>query len=63
VKRASGAGYDEAMHVLCELREVADQWNESKAFHVHFGASVRPRLRRPAFVKRLQDLRFTLPEA
>src|SRR5262249_25249241 len=31
VTRASGAGYDEATAVLGELREVANQWNETKA--------------------------------
>lgn len=63
VTRASGAGYDEATAVLCELREVAEHWNERDAFEARFGAWVRPHLRRPAFVKRLHDHRFILPEA
>jgi hypothetical protein len=36
---------------------------DATPYHVRLGAWVRPHLRRRAFVKRLHDLRFTLPEA
>jgi hypothetical protein len=39
------------------------QQYDATPYHVRFGAWVRPHLRCPAFVKRLEDLRFTLPEA
>jgi hypothetical protein len=63
VTRHSGAGYDEAVRLLTELRGVADQFKETQEFQERFRAWVRPHLRRPAFVKRLQDRKFTLPEA
>jgi len=63
VTRKSSTGYDEAVRLLIELREVADQFKESQEFQAHFRTWVRPHLRRPAFVKRLQDRKFMLPEA
>src|SRR5262249_41543214 len=61
VKRASGAGYDEAAFVFRELREGADQRTESRAFHVRCGAWVHPHLRRPVFVNHLHALKCTIP--
>jgi hypothetical protein len=61
--RSSGSAYDEATRLLVELRDAADQFNESQEFRARFRAWVRAYLRRPAFVKRLQDHRFVLPEA
>src|SRR5947209_14735371 len=63
VMRSSGTGYDEAVQLLVELRDAADQFKETREFQDRFRAWVRPNLRRPAFVKRLQARRFTLPEA
>ena len=63
VMRGSGTGYDEALQVLIELREVADYFKESQQFQDRFQAWVQPHLRRPAFVKRLQGHKFPLPEA
>jgi len=63
VMRTTGSGYDEAARLLIELREAADQFKETQEFQERFSAWVRPHLRRPAFVKRLQDRQFTLPEA
>ena len=60
--RGSGAGYDEATRLLSELRTVAEQFHETPAFHQRFRLWIRPHLRRPAFIKRLQDRKFTLPE-
>jgi hypothetical protein len=63
VMRGTGTGYDEALRLLIELREAAEQFKETQKFQDHFQAWVRPHLRRPAFVKRLQAHKFTLPEA
>ncbi|GAC1349472.1 MAG: hypothetical protein NVSMB27_22930 [Ktedonobacteraceae bacterium] len=61
--RGTGSGYEEATRLLIELRSVADHFKETQEFQKRFRAWVRPHLRRPAFVKRLQDRKFTLPEA
>src|SRR5947209_4854743 len=63
VMRGSGTGYDEATQLLIELREATNQFKETQAFQERFRTWVRPHLRRPAFVKRLQAHKFTLPEA
>ncbi len=63
VMRGTGTGYDEALRLLIELREAADQFRETQKFQDRFRAWVRPHLRRPAFVKRLQAHKFNLPEA
>jgi hypothetical protein len=63
VTRGTGSGYDEALRLLIELRGAADQFKETQEFQARFRAWARPHLRRPAFVKRLQDRKFTLPEA
>ena len=63
VMRGTGTGYDEALRLLVELRAAADQFKETREFQDHFLGWVRPHLRRPAFVKRLQAHKFTLPEA
>lgn len=59
--RASGPGYDEAVRLLVELREVAEHFNETAKFQARFRVWVLPLLRRPALLKRLQDQKFTLP--
>jgi len=63
VRRASSTGYDEATLLLSELGEVADHFQETQRFQARFRTWVRPHLRRPAFVKRLRDRKFPLPEA
>ena len=63
VVRGTSTGYDEATRLLVELREVADHFKENREFQERFRAWVRPHLRRPAFVKRLQVHKFTVPEA
>jgi len=62
VARGSGPGYDEAIQLLVELRAVADQFNETQAFQERFRSWVEHHLRRPAFVKRLRDRTFPLPD-
>ncbi len=61
--RGTSTGYDEAVKLLIELREVANNFKEAQKFQEHFRAWARPHLRRPALVKRLQNSNFTLPEA
>jgi hypothetical protein len=63
VTRGSGTGYDEAVRLLVELRDVADQFKETQEFQERFRTWVRSHLRRPAFVKRLVDRKFRVPEA
>jgi hypothetical protein len=61
--RGTGSGYDEAVTLLVELREAANKFQEAQQFQERFRAWVRPHLRRPALVKRLQSSNFTLPVA
>jgi hypothetical protein len=60
VGRGSGAGYDEAARILGELRTVAMQFEEVPVFDARFRARIQPHLRRPAFVKRLQERGFSV---
>ncbi len=61
--RGSGTGYDEAVRILVELREVANQFKETQKFQSRFHTWVQPHLRRPALIKRLQERKFPLPQA
>ena len=63
VMRSSGTGYDEAAQLLVELRGAADHFKETQEFQERFRNWMRPHMRRPAFVKRLQAHKFPLPEA
>ncbi len=63
VVRGTSAGYDQAAQLLIELRSAAAQFKETQQFQDRFRAWVRPHLRRPAFVKRLQAQQFTVPVA
>ena len=63
VARKSSTGYDEAARLLSELRDVADHFKETGQFQARFRTWIQPHLRRPAFVKRLQDRKFALPQA
>jgi len=62
VMRGTGTGYEEALQLLVELRAATEQFKETQQFQERFHAWVRPHLRRPAFVKRLQAHKFMLPE-
>ena len=59
--RGSGAGYDEAVRLLVDLRAAAEQASDTQVFEARFRAWVQPHLRRPALVKRLQKQHFALP--
>lgn len=60
--RKSGTGYDEATRLLVELRDAANHFHVKTEFQERFLVWVQPHMSRPAFVKRLQDQKFTLPE-
>jgi hypothetical protein len=61
--RGSGSGYDAAASLLAELRESATHFQDPEGFGHRFQAWMQPHLRRPAFVKRLRDRRFALPQS
>lgn len=61
--RKTATGYDEAVKLLVDLRDAADQFNETQEFQERFSAWIRPYLGRPSLVKRLQDRKFVLPKA
>lgn len=63
VERGSAVGYKDAVEFLVDLRDAANRFNEKQEFQSRFRAWVGPHLRRPAFVRRLQERGFTLPEA
>jgi hypothetical protein len=60
--RGTGAGYDEATRLLVDLRDAARSFHEDEKFQEDFLAWVRPHLRRPALLKRLQEKRFPVPQ-
>ena len=61
VARGTSSGYDEALGLLIDLRDAADQFKETRQFQDRFSGWVLAHLRRPAFIRRLQEKRFTLP--
>lgn len=61
--RGTGVGYDEALRLLIELRDAADQFKETQEFQNRFSAWIRAYLRRPALIKRLEDHKFPVSEA
>ena len=63
VGRGTGVGYDEALRLLVDLRDAADQFKETQEFQNRFSTWIHAYLRRPALVKRLQDHRFPISEA
>jgi hypothetical protein len=63
VEHTVGARYDDAVRDLVVLREVADQFNETIKFQERFRTWIRPYLRRPGLIKRLQDHKFDIPVA
>ena len=62
-QRGVASGYDEALQSLIELRDAAEQFDESQEFQACFIVWIRSHLRRPALLKRLQSNKFSLPEA
>ncbi len=62
VARASGTGYDQAVRLLVELRDAADQFKTSQTFQGRFSIWVQPHLRRSTLMKRLKGHAFTIPK-
>jgi hypothetical protein len=60
--RGTASGYDEAVRLLVDLRDVANQFNETQDFQTRFHTWVRSYTRRPAFLKRLHERQFPLPQ-
>ena len=63
VSRGTSTGYDEGLKLLIELRDAAEQFKETQEFQTRFSTWIRSHLRRPAFLKRLQGRKFTVPQA
>jgi hypothetical protein len=59
--RATSVGYEEAVQLLTELREVANNFNEAQKFEERFHNWTLNHLRRPSLLKRLQNNDFTVP--
>lgn len=61
--QGTSSGYDNATQLLVELRDAAAQFQETQEFQARFRIWIRSHLRRPAFIRRLQANKFSLPEA
>ncbi|HXL38106.1 MAG TPA: hypothetical protein VN954_13010 [Ktedonobacteraceae bacterium] len=61
VEHTVGARYDDAVHDLVELREAANQFNETQEFQEHFRTWVQSYRRRPWLIERLRRHQFVLP--
>ncbi len=60
--RKNAWGYDEAVKLLVDLRDAADQFNEAQEFQTRFRTWVQSHLRRPALLERLRHHKFTIPQ-
>jgi hypothetical protein len=60
--RGSGVAYDEATHLLIELREAAEHFQEAPTFTERFNAWLPPHQQRRALIQRLRDHHFSLPD-
>jgi hypothetical protein len=58
--RGSGVAYDEATHLLIELREAAEHFQEEPAFTERFNVWLPSHKQRRALMQRLRDQRFSL---
>jgi hypothetical protein len=61
--RGNASGYDEAVGLLVELREAANQFKETPQFQTRFRSWVQSHMRRPALLRRLHERQFPLPQA
>ena len=60
--RKNAWGYDEAVKLLVDLRDAANQFNEAQEFQTRFRTWVQSHLRRPALLERLRQHKFPLPQ-
>ncbi len=56
-----GARYDDAVRDLVDLREAANQFNETREFQERFRTWVQSYRRRPGLIDRLRRHQFVLP--
>jgi hypothetical protein len=61
--RGNSSGYDEAVRLLIELREVANHFKETLQFQTRFRTWIQAHMRRPALLRRLHERKFPLPQA
>ncbi len=61
VEHTVGARYDDAVRDLVDLREAANQFNETQVFQERFRAWVQSYRRRPGLIDRLRRNQFVLP--
>lgn len=61
VEHTVGARYDDAVRDLVDLREAADQFNETREFQERFRTWVQSYKRRPGLIERLRRHQFELP--
>jgi hypothetical protein len=61
VEHTVGARYDDAVRDLVDLREAADQFNETRQFQERFRVWVQAYRRRPGLIERLRRHQFVLP--
>lgn len=61
--RGNASGYDEAVRLLVDLRDVANHFKETQQFQARFRTWVQSHTRRPALLRRLHEHNFTLPQA
>ncbi|GER89094.1 hypothetical protein KDW_32560 [Dictyobacter vulcani] len=60
--RQTSTGYDQALSLLVELRDVADEYKEVQEFQTRFNTWIQSHLRRPALIERLKKNKFTIPK-
>ncbi len=61
VEHTVGARYDDAVRDLVDLREAANQFNETREFQERFRTWVQSYRRRPGLIDRLRRHQFVLP--
>lgn len=61
VEHTVGARYDDAVRDLVDLREAAEQFNETREFQERFRTWVQAYRRRPGLMERLRRRQFALP--
>ncbi|HCI79790.1 MAG TPA: hypothetical protein DHW02_08875 [Ktedonobacter sp.] len=63
VAKAAGAKYDDAVRLLVDLRDAAEQFQTTQEFYARFNTWVRSYLHRPGLLQRLQQHKFTIPKS
>jgi hypothetical protein len=61
VEHTVGARYDDAVRDLVDLREAANEFNETRVFQERFSTWVKSYMRRPGLMERLRRHQFVVP--